>query len=225
MTSSGGAAEAFRGAPRPDHTPSPPPRDPPRPRTPMRKTSTAPDRTGALVSARAGLALAFAVVLGACARTPAPVYRVGFQGVVPVARDAADAFVPLVAASTAEARCEDLRNPPPQMGVRVLSLVFGAPTERRINVSLDADGAAVRYSDVRGDLSAPAGGGIVTTLSIDLVRRTAVAMNRTGGSEPRGMMIPFDDAMASPNLDHPARWLERVLAFCGGTPHPAAEEG
>lgn len=126
-------------------------------------------------------------------------------------------FVPLVPVSSSASRCEVLRNPPPQMGHTVLSLVYGAPTERRITVSLDADGRPLRYSDRRGDLMASDGHeGDMTTISINLPERQVVAMNRRAGEAQEGIMIPFDEAADAPNLDRPLETLNRVMATCGG---------
>ena len=175
--------------------------------------------TGALRTPSRRAASLFALTLlsvaAGCARTPEPMYRTTVQGPMPVRRAPAAAFVPLVPVSQASSRCEVLGNPPPQLGHTVLSLVYGTPAERRINVSLDADGKPLRYSDVRGDLIINDGhDGDMTSISINLAQRQVVAMNRRAGEAQEAIMIPFDEAADAPNLDRPMETLHRVMVAC-----------
>ena len=180
-----------------------------------------PNREASPLERRVGyagcVALSLAVALTGCGHTPEPMFRTTRTGPVSMAQGSAESFVPLVAASAAVPRCEDLRHPPPELGARALSFIYGDPAERRVTVILDAEGEPTGYSDLRGDLvSSDDREGDLTSVTLNLVRRQAFASNRPASGEPLAIRMPFDEALSAASLDHPQELLERVLATCGG---------
>jgi hypothetical protein len=155
-----------------------------------------------------------AVPLGGCSTTP-------YQRVkepIPISQTTAAEFSAVVPPSTGLAHCEVRESDSANPGGRVITLIHDEPAERRITVSLDAEGTPTKYMDVRGDLStSDYRGGDRTTIGLYLAQGDAIAGNRSSGQELEVFEIPLEEATGSQNLGNPGEMLERVLTRCGGT--------
>lgn len=137
-------------------------------------------------------------------------------GPVPISEGSIDAFSPLVPGSKASSRCEAIGASPAEADARSVALVYAQPAEQQVTVMLDADGAPMRYTDVRGDLSMSGREfGDRTTIGLYLAEGYAVLSNRPSGREPTVVEVPLAEAISSEELGNPGAMLEHVLATCG----------
>ena len=96
-----------------------------------------------------------------------------------------------------------------------MALVYPGAPERQVTVTLDEEGEAIRYMDVRGDLSSDGGeGGDRTTIGLYLTSDYAVLSNRPENAEPVIVEVPLSEAMTSDRLGNPSVAMDRLLTTC-----------
>jgi len=123
--------------------------------------------------------------------------------------------MPLVPGTTHEPRCEVLDLPEEMPGHRMVSLVYGTPTQRRVSVSLDSLGHAISYADLRGDLNVRDSiDGDFTSISLDFEQQKAYGMNRPAGGESGILIMPIDEALEAENLGAPREMMALLMARC-----------
>lgn len=177
------------------------------------------DSDRALRWAKSSLLAALGCILSACAAGPAatPV------GPVPLGTGSIDSFTPLVAPISASPRCERPNGPSLGEGEEALALVYESPPRRQVTVTLGADGAPIRYVDVRGDLSLDlASPGERTTIGLYLDADYAVLSNRAEGEPAVIFEVPLEDAIDADRLGVPSVVLDEVLSRCGSAPEAPA---
>lgn len=137
------------------------------------------------------------------------------SGPVPVTRGEASSFTPLVASSSAGARCVDSPDTAVDPGARVVAVRYSGPPQRQVTVMLDADGTPTRYLDVRGDFEARGPDTEDrTTIGLYLDQGYALLSNRAGQGDLTMLEVPVDDVLTSPRLGDPSGVIEEVLRRC-----------
>ncbi len=162
---------------------------------------------------RRAAALTVVVSLASCTVTPTP----PTSGPVPLVAGEADSFHPLVTASATGSTCVQPSDEALAPGARAVSMRFSGPPQRQVTVTLDGDGNAIKYLDVRGDLSEKDGeAGDRTTIGLFLPQGYAVLSNRPASEAPVMLEVPADDVVWSSRLGNPGAVMNEVLEACAG---------
>jgi hypothetical protein len=121
-------------------------------------------------------------------------------------------FVPAVQPFGEGGRCESVEVADGRLAV----LRFTGPggSERSVSLRLDSAGAAVGYSDLRGDLRG--GGGARTAITVDMAGGSGSAMNENAPAPAsEGIVLASaSEMMDLPNLGNPRQMIEEVRRRC-----------
>lgn len=154
------------------------------------------------------VSFAVVVALTGCASAPVP------AGLDPIMTDgAADEFVALVSATDSRATCRVSVIPNTPWAAQY-EVSIGEPVDRMLVLTVDDDGAPLRYADVRGDVFW--GGGPaepLTTISLDFERGRGYAFNAEG-LDALGLRFDPETALRAESLDSPADRIAFVESTC-----------
>lgn len=155
--------------------------------------------------------LAFAVLpaIGACGGGTPRVATT--QEIIPAA--ASGQVFLAVTAPDIDGRCRQMPGDVPQLR-GMIAMDFGDPLERRIQVTLDADGDVLQYQDMRGDIDVREPHDDRTFVQIDFRDRTVTVINRVDGASSLARPA-FESSLDDERLDRPRDLIQLVRDRCG----------